>query len=128
MFPQVARLWKENDRRVVKKQKPHKDHDVLSVCVFGSRTRVMMPRWWLALRPWCLGVECPLVGGEEEDASDWAVAEVGRARGRSVTLSPSMLPLFTRDSISSERRSADSRSTWIILRTHSQNFMTDVCS
>lgn len=55
------------------------------------------------------------MGGEQDDARDWAVAEVGRARGRSVTLSPSMLPLFTRDSISSERRSADSRSTWIIL-------------
>lgn len=76
-----------------------------------------MPRWWLVLREWCLGVEWPLVGGEEDDASDWAVAEVGRARGRSVTLSPSMLPLFTRDSISSERRSADSLSTWIILHT-----------
>ncbi len=77
-----------------------------------------MPRWWLALREWCLGVEWPLVGGEEDDARDWAVAEVGRARGRRVTLSPSMLPLFTRDSSSSERRSADSLSTWIILHTH----------
>lgn len=76
-----------------------------------------MPRWWLALREWCLGVEWPLVGGEEDDARDCAVAEVGRARGRSVTLSPSMLPLFTRDSISSERSSADSLSTWIILHT-----------
>lgn len=77
-----------------------------------------MPRWWLVLRAWCLGVEWPLVGGEVDDASDCAVAEVGRARGLSVTLSPSMLPLFTRDSISSERRSADSLSTWIILRQH----------
>ena len=77
-----------------------------------------MPSWWLALRAWCLGVERPLLGGEVEEASDWAVAEVGSARGRSVTLSPSMLPLFTRDSISSERRSADSLSTWIILHTH----------
>lgn len=58
------------------------------------------------------------MGGEVDDARDWAVAEVGRARGRSVTLSPSMLPLFTRDSISSERRSADSLSTWIILHTN----------
>lgn len=56
------------------------------------------------------------MGGDEDDASDCAVAEVGRARGLSVTLSPSMLPLFTRDSISSERRSADSLSTWIILK------------
>lgn len=62
-------------------------------------------------------MEWPLLGGEQDDARDWAVAEVGRARGRSVTLSPSMLPLFTRDSISSERRSADSLSTWIILHT-----------
>ena len=51
-----------------------------------------------------------------DEASDWAVAEVGMARGRSVTLRPSMLPLFTRDSISSERSSVDSRSTWIILQ------------
>lgn len=83
----------------------------------ASLTRVMIPRWWLALREWCFGVEWPLLGGEQDDARDWAVAEVGRARGRSVTLSPSMLPLFTRDSISSERRSADSLSTWIILHT-----------
>lgn len=55
------------------------------------------------------------MGGEQDEASDWAVAEVGRARGRSVTLSPSMLPLLTRDSSSSERNSADSLSTWIIL-------------
>lgn len=62
-------------------------------------------------------MEWPLLGGEQDDARDWAVAEVGSARGRRVTFSPSMLPLFTRDSISSERRSADSRSTWIILQT-----------
>lgn len=79
--------------------------------VYVSLTRVMMPRWWLVLREWCLGVEWPLLGGEVEDAKDWAVAEVGSALGRRVTLSPSMLPLFTRDSISSERRSADSLST-----------------
>lgn len=63
------------------------------------------------------------MGGEEEDARDWAVAEVGRARGRSVTLRPSMLPLFTRDSMSSERSSADSLSTWIILHTHRHIFI-----
>ena len=51
-----------------------------------------------------------------DEASDWAVAEVGMARGRSVTLRPSMLPLLTRDSISSERSSVDSLSTWIILQ------------
>lgn len=56
------------------------------------------------------------MGGEQDEASDWAVAEVGMARGRSVTLSPSMLLLLTRDSSSSERSSADSLSTWIILR------------
>lgn len=82
-----------------------------------------MPRWWLVLRWWCLGVEWPLVGGEQEEASDWAVADVGRARGRSVTLSPSMLPLFTRDSISSERSSADSLSTWIILHVHKHRWL-----
>lgn len=83
----------------------------------------MIPSWWLALWVLCLGVERPLVGGDEEEARDWAVAEVGMVRGRSVTLSPSMLPLFTRDSISPALRSADSLSTWIILNTREYSGM-----
>lgn len=114
VFSQVARLSEQNSARKVQHT---------AACAWQSEcecslTSVMMPRWWLALRPWCFGVECPLLGGEEEDARDWAVAEVGKARGRSVTLRPSMLPLFTRDSMSPDRKSADSLSTWIILRIH----------
>lgn len=78
-------------------------------------TRVMTPSSWAVERDAIFGVERPLTGGEEL-ARERAVTEVGIVdRGRSVTFSPSMLPLFTRLSISSARSSADSRSTWIIL-------------
>lgn len=84
------------------------------VCV--CLTRVMMPSSWAVERDAILGVERPLTGGEEL-ANERAVTEVGmEGRGLSVTLRPSMLPLFTRLSISSARSSADSFSTWIILK------------
>ena len=82
----------------------------------GGLTRVMMPSSWAAERDAILGVERPLTGGEEL-ANERAVTEVGmEGRGLRVTLRPSMLPLFTRHSISSARNSALSFSTWIILR------------
>lgn len=83
---------------------------------FSFLTRVMTPSSWAVVRDAIFGVERPLTGGEEL-ARERAVTEVGIVdRGRSVTFSPSMLPLFTRLSISSARSSADSRSTWIILQ------------
>lgn len=87
-----------------------------SAVIFFLLTRVMTPSSWAVERDAIFGVERPLTGGEEL-ARERAVTEVGIVeRGRSVTFSPSMLPLFTRLSISSARSSADSRSTWIILQ------------
>lgn len=78
-------------------------------------TRVMMPNSWAAEPDVSFGVDRPLTGGDEL-ARERAVTEVGmEERGRRVTLRPSILPLFTRLSISSARSSADSLSTWIIL-------------
>lgn len=75
----------------------------------------MTPNSWAADPDVSLGVDLPLTGGDEL-ARERAVTEVGiEERGRSVTFRPSMLPLFTRLSISSARSSADSLSTWIIL-------------
>lgn len=78
-------------------------------------TKVMMPNSWAAEPDVSFGVDRPLTGGDEL-ARERAVTEVGmEERGRRVTLRPSILPLFTRLSISSARSSADSLSTWIIL-------------
>lgn len=75
----------------------------------------MMPNSWAAEPDVSFGVDRPLTGGDEL-ARERAVTEVGmEERGRRVTLRPSILPLFTRLSISSARSSADSLSTWIIL-------------
>lgn len=102
-------------------------HFFLHLCMKEAvcLTRVMMPNSCAAEPDVILGVDRPLTGGEEL-ARERAVTEVGmEERGRRVTLSPSMLPLFTRLSSSSARSSAFSRSTWIILREGESN--NEIC-